>query len=102
VLDALALVFLQVFLDLALLAGILVDGDADLPVRARHGAGVEAGELPLDVEVADLPEVEEPLVEAGPLVHAAAMHVVRQVVDVPEARALGCGSGSPVQVKSTS
>ena len=39
--------------------------------------------LALDVEVADLAEVEQALVEAGPLVHVAAVHVVRQVVDQP-------------------
>src|SRR5918994_1512621 len=38
VLDALALVLLEVLLDLPLLARILVDGDADLAVGAGHGA----------------------------------------------------------------
>ncbi len=86
VLDALAAVLLEVLLDLALLAGVLVDRDADLAVGAGHRARVQPGMLAGDVEVADLPEVEHPLVEAGPLVEPAAMHVVGQVVDVAEAR----------------
>ena len=87
VLDALAAVVDQVFLDLALVVGALVDRDADLAAGARHRLALEAGQLALDVEVADLAEVEQPLVEARPLVHPAAMHVVRQVVDVGEAGA---------------
>ena len=68
VLDALAVVFMQELLDLAGLARVLVDRDADLAVGARHRARMQAGELALDVEVADLAEVEELLVEAGPVV----------------------------------
>ncbi len=48
---------------------------------------LEPGQLAFDVEVADLAEVEQALVEVRPLVHAAAMHVVRQVVDVRQAGA---------------
>ena len=48
---------------------------------------LEPGQLALDVEVADLAEIEQPLVEARPFVHPAAMHVVRQVIDVGEPRA---------------
>ena len=48
----------------------------------------ESGQLPLDVEVAHLAEVEQPLVEARPLVHATAVHVVREVVDGGQPRAL--------------
>jgi hypothetical protein len=71
VLDTLALVLLQVLLDLARLARVLVDGDADLAIRARHGARVQARKLAGDVEIADLAEVEDAGVEVGPLVHAA-------------------------------
>ena len=56
---------------------------------------LQAGELALDVEVADLAEIEEPLVELGPFVHAAAMHVVRQVIDVGEADALRAWRSTP-------
>ena len=75
---------LQVFLDLRLVVLRLVDRDADLAARAGHGAAEQAGLLALDVEVADLAEVEQLLVEAGPLVHVAARDVVRQVIDVRE------------------
>ena len=103
VLDALALVLLQVLLDLPLLARILVDRNADLAVGARHRARMQAGELALDVEEADLAEVEQALVEAGPFVQPAAMHVVGQVVDVEAApRPSGFGLGSASHSKSTS
>src|SRR5207244_967948 len=52
---------------------------------------LEAGELAFDVEIADLAEVEEALVELGPFGHAAAVHVVREVVDVCEPGAAGRG-----------
>ena len=41
--------------------------------------------LAVDVEVADLAEVEQALVEVGPFLHAATVHVVRQVVDHAQA-----------------
>ena len=44
--------------------------------------------LALDVEVADFAEIEQALVEARPLVHVAAMDVVREVVDERQARRL--------------
>ena len=87
VLDALAVVGVEVFLDLRLVVGGFVDRDADLAARAGHRLGFQARELALDVEVADLAEVEQALVELGPFRHAPAVHVVGEVVDVDEARA---------------
>src|SRR4029453_3395169 len=84
VLDALTAILLQVLLDLPVFAGILVDGNANLAVGAGHRARVQARQPARDVEVADLAEVEDALVEARPLVEPPAMHVVREVVDVPE------------------
>src|SRR5437868_2907516 len=89
VLDAFAVVRVEVLLDLGAVVGGLVDRDADATAGARHRLGLEPGELALDIEVADLAEVEEPLVELRPLGHAAAVHVVREVVDEREARAGG-------------
>src|SRR5687767_15214702 len=66
VLDPLPVILPQVLLDLALVVLRLIDRNPDLPARARHGAREQARLLPLDVEVPDLPEVEELLVEAGP------------------------------------
>jgi hypothetical protein len=59
VLDALALVLAQELLDLALVVLALVQRDADLAAGAGHRLGEQAGLLALDVEVADLAEVEE-------------------------------------------
>src|SRR5690348_6501958 len=81
VLDALALIFAEELLDLALVVLALVERDADLAARAGHGLREEAGDLPFDVEVANLAEVEELFVELGPDAHPAAVHVVREVVD---------------------
>ena len=85
VLDALAVVRVQVLLDLPLpLRALLVDRDADLAAGAGHRLRFHAGRLALDVEVADLAEVEQALVEVRPLLHAPAMHVVGEVVDFDE------------------
>jgi hypothetical protein len=71
----------EVFGDLRFVVGAFVDRDADLAVGAGHRLGAQPGQLALDVEIADLAEVEEPLVKRGPQVHAAAMGVVGQMVD---------------------
>ena len=85
VLNALAVVLADEFLDLRLVVGRLVDRNADLAARRGHGAGEQAGELAFDVEVADLAEVGDTLVEAGPDIHLPAAHVVGQVVDALQA-----------------
>src|SRR3546814_5570132 len=87
VLDALALVLLEVFGDLRLVVGALVDRNADLAAGACHRLRLQPGQLALDVEVADLAEIEEALVEGRPLLHAPAVDVVGQVVDDGEAGA---------------
>jgi hypothetical protein len=68
---------------------LLVQRDADQAVGRGHRTRREAGVFTLDVEVADLAEAEQPLVETAPVGHAAAVDVVRQVVDQPQAVALG-------------
>ena len=82
VLDALAAIVLQEFLDLALVVTALVERDADLAARAGHGLRDETGLFALNVEIADLAEVEDALVVVGPLAHVAAMQVVREVVEI--------------------
>ena len=89
VLNALAPVRFQILLYLGLVVGGLVDGDADLSAGARHGAGLEAGALALDIEETDLLEIEQPFVEARPLVHASVVDVVSKVIHVGEAGAVG-------------
>jgi hypothetical protein len=60
VLDALAVVAVQVLLDLAgLVVAFFVDRDADLAAGAGHGLALDAGDLALDVEVAHLAEIEQ-------------------------------------------
>ena len=87
-LDAFAVIAVQVLLDLPrLLIAFLVDRDADLAAGAGHGLALDARGLAFDVEVADFAEVEQPLVELRPLAHAAAVHVVGEVVDVGQAMA---------------
>src|SRR5262249_35160678 len=58
VLDAFAAVLAQVLFDLRAVVLRLVDGDLDLAAGAGERAGEEAALLALDVEVADLAEVE--------------------------------------------
>ena len=90
VLYALAVELHQELLDLAAaLARLLVERDADPAIGRRHGLARQARVLALDVEVADLAEVEQLLVEARPETHAAAVDVVRQVVDLFQAVAPG-------------
>src|SRR6478609_2311237 len=81
-LNSLAIELAQVFLDLpAALGAFLVEGNADLAVGRGHRLGGEAGVFALDVEITDLAEVEDPLVEPGPVSHPPGVDVVRQVVD---------------------
>src|SRR5471030_697094 len=79
----------EIFLDLRLVVGALVDRDADLAARAGHRLGLEPGQLALNVEVADLAEIEEPFIEGRPFVHTAAMHIMSQMIDIGEADARG-------------
>src|SRR5205807_1040212 len=60
----------------------------------------QAGELALDIEEPDLPEVEELLVEARPFIHEAAVHIVGEMIDVVEPDALrrGIALADPVEI----
>ncbi len=97
-LDTLAVVAAQVLDDLAVLRAVLVDRDADAATRRGQRAAVEAGELALDVEEADLAEIEQVAVEAEPLVHIALVDVVGQVVEVVEADPLRVCAVDPVEL----
>src|SRR5690606_2738858 len=94
VLDAFTVVLADEFLDLRLVVGRLVDRDADLAARRGHGAGEQTGELAFDIEVADLAEVGDTLVEAGPHVHLPAAHVVGQVVDALQTDSIVVGAAA--------
>src|SRR5436190_14691280 len=88
-LDSLAAVDVEIFLDLSGIAGILVDRNPDLAIRTGQGPREQSGRAALDVEKADLAEVEQFFVEAGPHVHTAAMDVMGEMIDVIEPRARG-------------
>ena len=88
-LDALAAIDAEIFLDLAGIAGILVDRNPDLAVGAGQRPREQAGRPALDIEEADLPEIEQLFVEAGPHVHPAAMDVVGEVIEIKQPGALG-------------
>src|SRR3954471_4409939 len=92
-LDSLALILAQEFLDLAVLVLALVERNADLVVRRGHRAGDQGGLLPLDVEIAYLPGVEEPLVEFRPMLHPPAIDVVGEVVERVQAHRAGVALG---------
>src|SRR2546428_3705410 len=89
VLDALAVILLARLLDLRVVDGESADWDSELAAGAGHRLGLQARELALDVEVADLAEIEQPLVELGPFLHTAPMNVVREVIDAAQAGARG-------------
>eukprot|EP01092_Planopodium_desertum_P006744 TRINITY_DN27644_c0_g2_i2.p1 TRINITY_DN27644_c0_g2~~TRINITY_DN27644_c0_g2_i2.p1 ORF type:complete len:545 (+),score=220.81 TRINITY_DN27644_c0_g2_i2:1283-2917(+) len=98
VLDALALVRVQVLVDLALRVGRFVQRNAHDAVRRGHRLGHQAGLQALDVEVADLAEVEQALVVVRPLLHVAEVQVVGQVVDEGQAEALRAQLGAGDQL----
>src|SRR5215471_2426281 len=84
-LDALAAIGLQIFLDLAGVAGILIDRNPDLSVGAGQRARKQARGAAFDVEETDMAEVEELLVEAGQHIHAAAMDVMGEMIEIEQA-----------------
>ena len=84
VLDALAAIDVEIFLDLAGIAGVLVDRNPDLAVRAGQRPREQARGAALDIEKANLPEIEQPFVEAGPDIHAAAMDVVGEMIEIKQ------------------
>ena len=88
VLDALAVEPHQELFDLPRALGrFLVQRDADLAVGRGHRLAGEAGVFALDVEVADLAEVEQLLVVLRPERHAPAVDVVREMVHDLQAHA---------------
>jgi hypothetical protein len=87
VLDALAAINFQIFLDLARVASVLVDWNANLAVGARQRSREQARRAALDVEETDFAEVEKLFIKARPDIHAAAMDIVGEMIQIEEARA---------------
>jgi hypothetical protein len=73
-----------------------------LPSGAVIARDVSPVYSPFDVEVANLAEVEDALVERRPVRHAAAVYVVRQVVDQLESVPFGWRSTPWANSKSMS
>ena len=87
-LNTLAIIRAEILFDLAAARlAFLVQRNADLAIGRGHGAAGQPGILALDVEKPDFAEVEDALVEFGPMIHPAAVNIVRQVIDQPEPRA---------------
>src|SRR5690554_1977195 len=80
-LNAFAAVQIQILLNLPFLVrAFFVDRNADVAARRSHGLGFHAGDFAFNVEITNFAEIEQALIELRPFVHAAFMHVVRQVV----------------------
>src|SRR3546814_2937821 len=58
-LNALAMIIADEFLDLAMFVLTFVKGDADLVVRGCHGAAEKTGRLSFYVEITNLAEIED-------------------------------------------
>jgi hypothetical protein len=86
VLDAFAVIRLEILFHLRVGIARLVDGYADLSARAHQRARAQARLLTVNVEVTDLPETEELLVELRPVVHATLVDVMRDVIYVRQPR----------------
>ena len=95
VLDALALILAQIFLDLAAVVLALVQGDTDRLVGGDHRLAEQPGRLALDVEILLLLEAEQFLVECRPGSHLAALDVVGEVVEQIEPDVVGGGILAP-------
>src|SRR5262245_1541207 len=83
-LNSLALILMQKFLDLTLVVGGFVQRYPDLSAWARQRPRIKSRVFPGNVEKADLPEIEEVLIEAIPAVHGAAKNIVGQVIDIKQ------------------
>jgi hypothetical protein len=81
-LDALAVIGTQKLVDLAApRLAFLIEGNADEAVGRGHRLRSQAGIFALDIEIADLAEIEESLVVARPIVHPPAIDIVGQMID---------------------
>src|SRR3546814_6453154 len=81
ILDALALIVADEFLDLRILVLAFVQGNADRAVGGDHRLAEQPRRLALDVEIFLLLEAEQLGVEARPGSHLAAPDVVREMIE---------------------
>ena len=92
--SAICFVIADKLLDLRMFVLALVERNPDLVVRCGHGAAEKARRLALDIEIADLAEIEDALIIFGPDIHLPALQVVREVIERVEADAVGLGHGA--------
>src|SRR3546814_18439518 len=81
-LDTLAIIGAQIFLDLALAArALFVERDANLAVGGGQRFRRQSGIFALDVEIADLAKARDAFTESRPLLPAAAIDIEGQLID---------------------
>ena len=68
-LDPFTVIGIQVFLYLGFGIGRLVDGYLDLSAGTGHGSRLQTGRLTMDVKIADLLKIKQPLIKTGPVIH---------------------------------
>src|SRR5690625_2372790 len=83
-LNAFPVEFQQELLNLSAATRLLVERDADHAIGCSHGARGQPGIFPLDIEIADFPEIENALIKQRPVIHAPAVDVVGEVIDEPQ------------------
>ena len=88
VLDAFAAVEVEVFFDLRFVVGGFIDWDTNSAVWACHCARFQPRQLAFDVEIAHLTEIEELFIKSSPLIHIAAIDVMRHVIDLDKAHTI--------------
>ena len=89
-LNAFTIICAQIFLNLSAASlAFFIQRNTDFAVRRCHRTAGEASIFALDIEIADLAEVKYAFVKAAPMRHAAAINIVRQVIDNLETSADG-------------
>ncbi len=82
VLNALPIIEAQKFLNLTTTpSAFFIQRNANFAIGRGHRARREARIFALNVKIADFAEVKDALIKAGPMVHSAAINIVRQVID---------------------
>src|SRR3546814_14441375 len=99
-LNALAMIIADEFLDLAMFVLTFVKGDADLVVRGCHGAAEKTGRLSFYVEIPNLAELEDLLIIIRPIVHPSAFQLMRQMVQRMSADAIAVLHGAGLRCQT--
>ncbi len=97
---ALAVVRHEKFFNLAATARLFVERNTDLAIGGGHRFRQQSRVLTFDIEIADFAEVEQLLVIARPVAHAAPIHIVSEVVKgmKTEARGFSVHALQPMEI----